>query len=174
MVRYYTSTCSSKTPSEAQRLFKELSAKLSSLEYVCRTGDALGCDTVDSKDYEIYRADKSIKSTTLLNTKVPDYIWRDARDLAIQLHPGFTKLSDDNQTSYIQNLLQVTGIKKKLSSFVICWTEDGAQDSLSVSKKTGRVGWVIKVAEVYNIPVYNLRNQETLDRLTKWLSLLTE
>ena len=61
---------------------------------------------------------------------------------------------------------------KSLTSLVLCWTPDGAEEHSKVTFKTGYTGNVISIASKLKIPVFNLYNQDAKDRLIKYTSTL--
>ncbi|MNV88554.1 hypothetical protein D3C71_1827720 [compost metagenome] len=57
----------------------------------------------------------------------------------------------------------------ELSDFVICYTKDGAvcmaDYELGV---TGGTGIAINIADLFNVPVYNLRRNDHRERILNW------
>ncbi len=67
----------------------------------------------------------------------------------------------------IRNVPQVLGRTlnpQYYSKFVIAWTKDG--------KATGGTGQALRIAEHYNIPIYNLFNKEDVVKLGEFLRTL--
>ena len=60
-------------------------------------------------------------------------------------------------------------IKTEASSFVLCWTPDGAVEE--TSRRTGGTGQAIRLANKFNIPVFNLARIEHKNRLEEWINL---
>jgi hypothetical protein len=60
----------------------------------------------------------------------------------------------------IRNYFQIFGHEgAERSSFVICWTPDGANGTtILTSHESGGTGQAIRIASKYNIPVYNLNS----------------
>lgn len=54
--------------------------------------------------------------------------------------------------------------------FVSAYTDDGAKKSYDTSDKTGGTGQAIRIADHYDIPVYNMGNTKDLDKVTRWIS----
>ena len=46
--------------------------------------------------------------------------------------------------------------------FVVCWTKDG--------KASGGTGHALRIAEYYNIPVFNLKNEGALNDLKELIN----
>lgn len=53
--------------------------------------------------------------------------------------------------------------------FLICWTADGAEAAGNCTARTGFTGTAIKLASKYNIPIFNLKNPDALERLKTYL-----
>ena len=58
----------------------------------------------------------------------------------------------------------------KVSQLVICWTPDGCSDGKKTTRDTGGTGQALRIAADYNIPIFNLENEDALDRLTNFLN----
>lgn len=67
-----------------------------------------------------------------------------------------------------RNVCQIKGLNiNKNSKFVICWTKDGCESHLTRTRKTGGTGLAISVASKLGIPIYNLKNEDSYNRLKK-------
>lgn len=73
-----------------------------------------------------------------------------------------------------RNVFQILGLcssvkEIELSDFVICWTPDGAvcmaDYELGV---TGGTGIAINIADLFKVPVYNLRRKDHHAKIVKW------
>ena len=74
-------------------------------------------------------------------------------ELAKKYHPNWPACGKLARQFHARNMHQVLGPDlKSPSDFVICWTKDG--------KASGGTGQAIRVAEDFNIPVFNLKNME--------------
>lgn len=70
---------------------------------------------------------------------------------AAMFHPTWEALPLSHRKLHARNGYQVLGPDLRTPSrFVCCWTADG--------KASGGTGQAIRIAEAYNIPVFNLRN----------------
>lgn len=56
------------------------------------------------------------------------------------------------------------------SRFLITWTPKGEETMEGVNRETGSMGLIIKVANSLNIPVFNLGNNDAVDRCKRFLS----
>lgn len=87
-------------------------------------------------------------------------------EMAALFQPAMTKLPDAVKKIIAANVHVMLG--KFLESpveFLVCYTEDGAENSKEVTFKTGNVGLAIRVATSYNIPVINFKNPNSRSRL---------
>ena len=126
---------------------------------VLRSGGAEGADTafefgatLGQGRKEIYLPWKNFNGRIngeLLEPSLESY------DLAKTFHPRFSYLSQGSKKLIARDGHQVMG--KDLMTpcdMVICWTKDG--------KATGGTGQAIRIADAYDIPVYNLHGPEAL------------
>lgn len=78
--------------------------------------------------------------------------------IAEEFHPAWDRLTQGARKLHSRNVAQILGRPDEpYSSFVICWTKDG--------KASGGTGQAIRIADAFGIPVYNLYDQATRDRL---------
>lgn len=107
--------------------------------------------------------------------KVPNTTLDRAWSVASAYHPNWENLSHMTRLLHRRNVLQILGIYKT-TSFVICWTPDGADGrKYKTSKKTGGTGTAIRVASQHsNIPVFNLYQDSVRQRIEARLARLKE
>ncbi|ASV44324.1 hypothetical protein PBI_SCTP2_309 [Salicola phage SCTP-2] len=73
---------------------------------------------------------------------------------------------------HTRNVFQVFGQDLETpSECVICYTDDGAEHHTEVTFNTGGTGTAIKLASLYNIPVFNIKNQQSISNLLKYLNI---
>ena len=155
---YYTGVGSRNTPPHILAIMTNLATKLSTNNYVLRSGGAKGADSAFEKGalwYEIYYAnDATEKSIALAGQYHPK--WNACKDWARKLHGrnAFQVLGDDLNTP---------------SSFVICWTKDGAISHAERALTTGGTGTAISIASAHGIPVYNLFRYDHFMKAMKFL-----
>lgn len=83
-------------------------------------------------------------------------------ELVQKYHPKPDKLSAKGRCLMSRNSYQVLGPDLKSPvDFVLCWTKDG--------KASGGTGQALRIAQDYNIPVFNLKNENTLYDLRNFL-----
>lgn len=172
MSKYYTGIGARNVPQEEYTLCTEIAKKLSSLDYICRSGGAKGCDTAFQKGasrFEIYRPNKTYLKENRQRRKILNTDWTIARDMSAMIHPAWNNLSEYVKDLHTRNFFQLRGTKAINSSFVICWTFDGAQTADETSNKTGGTGQAIRLADYYSIPVFNLSNEESRKRIETWI-----
>lgn len=76
-----------------------------------------------------------------------------AFEIAQEYHPAWTRLSAYAKKLMARNVLQVLGRDVETpTNFIICYTNNG--------KASGGTGQAIRIAQDYNIPVFNLKNKE--------------
>ena len=85
--------------------------------------------------------------------------------LAEKYHPNYNKLKDSTKKLMDRNTLQILG--KRLNDkvdYVVCYTSDG--------KASGGTGQAMRMAESYEIPIYNLFYKESyafcMDKIREW------
>ena len=137
------------TPQDILELMTRVSKGLDRKRYVLRSGGAQGADKafeagVVSTRKEIYLATNDL------------HIWTDVfTDL---FHPNPKALSAYARKLMNRNALQVLGRSgSEPVDFVVCWTKDG--------KESGGTGHALRIANYYNIPVFNLKNEGALQEL---------
>lgn len=160
---YYTGIGSRGTPLEIGELETKLAEKLEEMGYTLRSGGAQGSDTYFEagvkKLKEIYIPWKSFGLGI-----IPEY--SEFADRLIQsVHPAYEKLSQGAKKLHLRNVNQVLGQDLNTpSKFLICWAPT---DKKGVPKGGTRTAW--KIAEMYNIPRFNLAIEEDLERIKKFI-----
>jgi hypothetical protein len=151
-IRYYTGIGSRKTPSKTRAEMIKLASELYDMGWWCRTGDAEGADGAFIMG--------SSPHTTIYKPK--DYYegkWKASWRLVLSVHPAPEHVIKKYQKVLGRNPYQLLGYDlDEKSEFVVCWTPGG--------KAVGGTAVNIKLAEIYDIPVFNLFNctiQEVLD-----------
>jgi len=149
------------------RAFGEAMAKL---DFTLRSGGAAGadsafetgCDLVDPSNKEIYLPWKGFNDNDSPEYEITD----EAISVALQYHPNHLWLKDSKHVLKLmaRNGYQILGKHFHLpTDFVMCWTQDGVE-STKPTKATGGTGQAIRIAQAHNIPVFNLKNEDAIDR----------
>lgn len=89
-------------------------------------------------------------------------------EILSRVHPNFSNLRESTLKLHRRNVLQILGQDLATPShFVLCYTRDGAETFTSF--ETVGTGTVIRLANHYNIPVFNLRNKNWADRFKEFM-----
>lgn len=156
---YYTGVGSRSTPDDILGLMEQTARALSEDGWVLRSGGADGADTAFEsgasqsnifipwpgfKDYEDPAREKpAARAYTIVS----------------DVHPAWYKLSNPAQKLHARNAHQVLGEDLETpSSFLICWTPDGAGCIEDCSEDTGGTATAIRLADRLDIPIKNLAN----------------
>lgn len=200
--KYYAGIGSRNTPKDIINLMSEISAKLFSEGWTCRTGGAIGADTAFEQGailagrsqhlntIQVFKPNGTIRewfySSPFKETpskriiRLPDDCWNLATEIASQNHPVWHHLKGYTKNLMIRNVFQILGTVKKVeyetgthlemnkSSFVLCWTPDGATQN--TTRQTGGTGMAIRVANSFKVPVFNLQRRDHRERLERWLN----
>lgn len=91
-----------------------------------------------------------------------------ALQLASNIHPNWAGCSKGARKLHARNCHQILGLDLRSPvDFVVCWTQDGAE--VLTTSRTGGTGQAIRLANKFNIPVFNLYNSDAIDRIKKYL-----
>lgn len=172
MTRFYTGVGSRKTPADIQELMYGLAYLLANRGWTLRSGGAQGADTAFQKGangiMEIYRPRGEHQLSHTIST-YSDAQWNEAMSLASQVHPAWHRCPDYARALHARNAFQVFGANlDHPSEALVCWTPCGAQTEAECTRETGGTGTAIRLASRANIPVYNLRDPESFERLRVW------
>lgn len=173
-MKYYTGIGSRNTPLEIQEIETNIARKLSELGWVLRSGGAEGSDKAfesGAGKKEIYlpwRGFNGSESSLFLES-FEKRILDEAEIIARDNHPN-PNLTASILKMMTRNTFQILGKRlNEPSSFVICWTKDGCESYTSRTSKTGGTGQAIQIASKIGIPIFNLANKKSLERLEKFL-----
>jgi len=158
-VKYYAGIGSRETPPEILNYFTLLAKYLAKHKYVLRSGGArgadkafeAGCDAANGQK-EIYLPWKGFEgSDSPLIVSDPN-----AFIIASKYHPKWMSLSAGAKKLQARNTHQVLGWDLNTpSDFIICWTRNGSG--------AGGTGQAIRIAEAYNIPVFDTGKYRSID-----------
>lgn len=174
-VLFYAGIGSRKTPADVLDYMYEIARRLALKGFVLRSGKATGADTA----FEV----------GALSVKGPCELWSPNKETnryegtdclpndwhfeqASLVHPAWKYLKQDwLKQLHARNIGQILGSDGSLpSSFVLCWTPDGAQEEKDCTIKTGGTATAIRLASRNNIPVFNF--QRGLERKKEFYSLI--
>ncbi len=138
-------------------------------DHIVRSGGAQGCDTAFEKttnNLEIYIPWKGFRDNGILVTN-PN-ILKLAEEIISEVHPAYRSLSFGAKKLHTRNVFQVFGKNLSIgekSDMLICWTPDGAYSIATCGRNTGGTATAIKLASLFDIPVYNLYNEKHMDQI---------
>ena len=149
----YTGIGSRKTPTNILYQMTEIAECLARCGWTLRSGGAVGADVA-------FEQGARRKEIFLPTNDIP----ASAFEIAGLHHPAWGGLPPFVKRLHARNVQQILGENLDLKSrFVVCWTPDGAETNTTV--KTGGTGQAIRIANAYNVPVYNLFNEGRLEQL---------
>lgn len=172
---FFAGIGSRNTPKEYLTLIEEIAFYLLSLNYTLRSGHAEGADSAFENIYSMYNGDREIW--------IP---WKNFRDhtgigyfpnekhfnLGPSIHPAWDRLPRYAKYLHARNVGQILGKDCNTPvEFVVCYTNDGCESDLTRTSKTGGTGTAISLASKNNIPVFNLKNPDAVDRLNNFLKI---
>ena len=172
--RFYAGIGSRETPDDVLDTMYHLANDLSFLQFTLRSGGAEGADEAfenGARDVkgkmEIYLPWKNFRNITDGILVEDD---SEALIIAEEHHPAWNYLSRGARQLITRNTFQVLSLQEDVpnSAFVLCWTKDGAEKR--TTKASGGSGQSIRIAIAYNIPVFNLKNEDALERFNTFLS----
>lgn len=180
MSRYYAGIGSRETPLDIQLIMTIIGKELSKNQFILRSGGAPGADSAfeagaDADDPEGIKSNKEIfLPWSGFNNKVSKFSRpsKEAFKVASTYHKAWLRLSLGAQKLMARNTYQIMGYDLKThSEFVVCWTSDGCESHETRVRDTGGTGQAIAIASTLGIPVYNLKNDDALSRLSKQINL---
>lgn len=146
--RYYAGIGSRKTPAHILDCMEVISMQLYDRGYWLRSGGAIGAD-------QAFEKCAGSRAEIFLPTK--DYpMWTEV--FTMHFHPNPAALSVVGWQLMCRNAMQILGRDGNTPvDFVVCWTKDG--------KASGGTGQAIRIAKEFDIPVYNLYNNNEVSQL---------
>lgn len=187
-MKYYTGIGSRSTPAHIQDLMNKIAFKLAELGYTLRSGAAEGADKafeIGVKDYFSMYGESFPAPGELAQIYIP---WRsfcdidedykdwykvlaeqrkklDAEKIASEIHPAWERCSRGAKALHSRNVYQVLGLDLKTpSSFLIAYSQPTKDGGVKGGTATA---W--ELAKKYNIPTFNLHNNEDRSRIEAWL-----
>ena len=91
-------------------------------------------------------------------------------EIAKRYHPAYEKLKESVRQILASNVHMILGENlKDPILFLLVYSPDGVEKGKDTTIRTGSVSFVIKVTDSINVPVINIKNSNTLDRLNQYL-----
>lgn len=170
-MKSYAGIGSRETPKEIMYFMSEIASKLELKGYTLRSGGADGADLAFENGVtelkEIYIPWKGFN-----NSDSELYVFNNNESfrIASENHPGWIHLKEPVRKLMARNVYQILGSNLDTPvKFVICWTKDSCKSHLTRTNKTGGTGLAISVASKLGIPIFNLNNPSSYNRLLKFL-----
>lgn len=168
----YTGIGSRSVPDLYKERIYSIAKLLDEIGYTLRSGGADGSDTYFeeiSTSKEIYLPWKDFNNNTSLLHKIPEA----AKQLASFHHTIYNELKDSVKSLMNRNVLQVIGQTLNIpSDFVVCYTEDGCNQAIHRTSKTGGTGLAISLADTIGIKIYNVKNDSDYEELLSLIKSL--
>jgi hypothetical protein len=159
-VFFFTGVGSRNTPPSILKKMTNISRWLTSNGWILRSGGAKGADTAFEQGV-VHPSKKEIYLKGDATTE--------AMEMAARYHPCWDWLPDYTKQLHARNVLQVLGRDfKSQASILICWTPDGVECHADRTAKTGGTGTAISIASENGIRVFNIYNQNNLERLREF------
>lgn len=163
--KFYAGIGSREIPYPTMNMMVEIAGILDDLGYILRSGGAPGSDTAFEKgaiSKEIYLPWAGFNNSRREFVELPKL----AFTIAEKFHPKWSALSPKSKLLMARNTMQIFGADfKTRSEFVVCWTPDGCENDQKTTMDTGGTGQAIRIAQAYEIPIFNLKNKDAARRL---------
>lgn len=161
MREFYSGIGSRETPEHIQKLMTEIAEILERRKFILRSGGSKGADLAFENGVNLYKEIFYTEGYRVNGGEMQTYPkndWGFATNIFKKYHPSKGKIRSPKSINLLtRNTFQIFGIGDTMnSSFVICYTPDGAETYTTFD--TGGTGQCIRIANDYNIPVYNLKN----------------
>jgi len=162
----YTGVGSRNTPGAVLALMRTIGLNLARHGFELRSGAASGADVAFEDGCCLYstEAPRNIyipwEGFNGRRTDKHTHVGASAAAMAVaaQFHPAWDKCSYGTKKLHARNMCQVLGIGlDSPSDFVVCWTPGGAGG--------GGTGQALRVAQHYNIPIFDLGKEDCLTAL---------
>ncbi len=83
---------------------------------------------------------------------------KEAMEIASRFHPAWNRCSDGAKKMHTRNVYQILGLNLETpTNGVVCWTPNGSG--------SGGTGQAIRIAKAYEIPVFDLGDFNTLQKI---------
>lgn len=158
--RFYAGIGSRETPDHICKLMTEIAEILERNGYILRSGGARGADSAFENGVVKYKEifyKEYYKINDIIYDEYDKQDYKFALETFKKYHPIPNKIFNDAKDLLVRNTFQYFGVgNTKNVDFVICYTADGAETI--TTKETGGTGQLIRIANAYGTPVYNLKN----------------
>ncbi|QYW02205.1 DprA-like DNA processing chain A [Stenotrophomonas phage Philippe] len=167
----YAGIGSRETPQSVMEEMRHLAHHLALKGYTLRSGGADGADTAfeagcdwGNGKKEIFIPWNGFSGRRLNEHGVIVYQDPTAEKIASQFHPNWRACKQGARVLHARNVAQILGAdigKDPQTDFVVCWTKNASG--------AGGTGQAIRIAQHYNIPVFDLGDTANYDRLAAFI-----
>lgn len=169
MDRYYTGVGSRETPGPIQATERDIARGLSHHGFILRSGHCRGSDKAFEAAVSYGRKQIFLPwigfeyaregAIGHFNAQSFDN-YHEASRLAALYHPNWDGCDATARKLLTRNVYEVLGPDLQTpSEFVVCYTKDG--------KRSGGTGHTLRIAEGYNLPIFDLGSTTGFDSLIK-------
>lgn len=177
-MKYYAGIGNREIPDEYTGVIKKIAEHLRKKGYILRSGGSQGSDSLfesqagDRKEIIIpnnWFNGRSESENVFVFNEENDFYWEYFK-IAQECHPIFCNLKPYVKRLIVRNIAQIMGFsEKKYVDFVVCYTNDGAETTKECTENTGGTAVGIKCACLLEIPVFNIKNASSVERLREFL-----
>jgi hypothetical protein len=175
--KYYAGIGARLTPKPILNEIVSLGYGMAIRGWILRSGGAGGADSAFESGAmqatgvpEIFLPWKRFNGHLSTRYNIPD----DAFDLALEYYPNPAYLKKNLAVWKLmaRNCQQVLGQDLDVhSKMVLCWTPDGIEDGTKTTRHTGGTGQAIRIATAYDIPTFNLKNEDAIERMGEFIGI---
>lgn len=148
--KIYAGIGNRKTPLDFLSQMTQIAQKLDSLGYILRSGGAKGADRafgLGSTQKLIFKAEDATQQSIYFSS---------------EFHPNWSACDRNTKQLHGRNSMIILGPDLDYPvDFVVCWTPNG--------EFVGGTGLALRIANKYNIPIYNLALEPSRLRLEEFL-----
>lgn len=157
--KYYAGIGSRETPENVMEIFRDIAELMDTkYDFILRSGHADGADIAFEQGCDrVYGGKEIYLPWSGFNGSDSKLVVKDIRafEIAEKFHPYWHNLKDGAKKLQARNSHQVLGEDLETpSSLVLCWTKNG--------KGSGGTGQAIRIANEYNIPVFDAGGYEDI------------
>ena len=161
----YAGIGSRETPLSVLEDMQHIAFQLGSMNWILRSGGALGADTAfeygcnhagGPKEIYIPWAGFQGRKDAIVGAEQPNF--PDALFLASNFHPAWDRCRASARALHARNGYQILGKSlTQKADCVICWTRNASG--------TGGTGQALRIAKHFNIPIFDLGRDSAYDEL---------
>jgi len=148
-MNYYAGIGSRNTPENVCKQMTEYAEVLTNCGIILRSGGAKGADFAFEQG--------ALNRAEIILPRADMPLWTEV--FTMHFHPNPAALKPLGWQLMCRNAIQILGVNgNNPVDFVLCWTPDG--------KASGGTGQAIRIAQAFDIPIYNLYNASDTSAFT--------